>query len=74
MRAKKRFSLATRTGSEAAVSEKTVIMMRFNFKVKRTFLLQNWGACVDTKFWHVSRKSVAKEKRFCAVRSVDLER
>ena len=29
---------------------------------------------VDTRFWHVSRKSVAKEKRFCVVRSVDLGR
>jgi len=29
---------------------------------------------VDPRFWHVSRKSVAKEKRFCVVRSVDLER
>ena len=29
------------------------------------------GDVVDTKFWHVSRKSVAKEKGFCAVRSVD---
>jgi hypothetical protein len=30
-------------------------------------------AGVDTKFSHVSRKSVAKEKRFCTVQSVDLE-
>ena len=28
----------------------SVIMTRFNFKVKQTFLLRNWGACVDTKF------------------------
>ena len=51
----------------------SVIMTRFNFKVKRTFLLRNWGTCVDTKFWHASRKSVAKEKKFCAVQSMDLE-
>ena len=51
----------------------SVIMIGLNFKVKRKFLLQNWGACVDTRFWHVSRKSVAKEKKFCAVRSMDLE-
>ena len=52
----------------------SIIMTGFNFKVKRTFLLRNWGACVDTRFWHVSRKSVAKEKRFFVARSVDLER
>ena len=51
----------------------SVIMMRLNFKVKRTFLLQNWGACVDTRFWHVLMRRVAKEKRLCIVRSVDLE-
>ena len=76
MRAKKRFSFATRTGSEIAVNEKTVrqcIMTRVNFEVKRGILLRNWGACVDTRFWHVSRKCVAKEKRFCVVRSMDLE-
>ena len=50
-----------------------VIMIRFNFKVKRMFLLRNLGACVDTRFWQVSRKHVAKEKRFCVARSVDLE-
>ena len=51
----------------------SIIMTGFNFKVKMTFLLRNWEICVDTKFWHVSRKSVAKEKKFCAVRSMDLE-
>ena len=51
----------------------SVIMTGLNFKVKRTFLLRNWGACVDTRFWHVSRKGVAKGKKFCIVRSVDLE-
>ena len=29
---------------------------------------------VDTRFWYVLRKSVAKEKRFYIIRSVDLER
>ena len=48
-------------------------MIRFNFKVKRMFLLRNWGACVDTRFWQVSRKHIAKEKIFYMVRSVDLE-
>ena len=45
----------------------SVNMTKINFKVTRGILLQNWGACVDTKFWHVSGKSVAKEKRFCVV-------
>ena len=51
----------------------SVIMTRLNFKVKTMFLLQNWGACVDTRFWHVSRRRVAEDKRFCIVRSADLE-
>jgi hypothetical protein len=48
-------------------------MTKINFKVKVTFYSGIGGACVDTRFWHVSRKSVAKEKRFCVVRSMDLE-
>ena len=28
---------------------------------------------VDTRFWHVSRRRVAEEKRLCIVRSADLE-
>ena len=52
----------------------SVIMTKINFKVKGAFYSEIGGACVDTRFWHVSRKSVAKEKRFCVVQSVDLER
>ena len=60
-----------------AVNEKTVQQRKYDkklFQSKRDILLRNWGACVDTRFWHVSKKSVAKKKRFCVVRSVDLER
>ena len=52
----------------------SVIMTKINFKVKGAFYSEIGGACVDTRFWHVSRKSVAMEKRFCVIRSVDLER
>ena len=70
LRAKKRFLFATLTRSEIAVMRRlfgSVIMTKINFKVKRGILLQNWGACVDTGFWHVSRRSVAKEEWFYIV-------
>ena len=52
----------------------SVIMTKLNFKVKKDIFTPKLGACVDTRFWHMSRKRVAKEKKFCIVRSVDLER
>ena len=42
----------------------SLIMTRVNFEVKRAFYSEIGGVCVDTKFWHVTRKSVVKKKRF----------
>ena len=38
-----------------------MIMIQFNFEAKNK-LLQNWGACVDTVFWHVLRKVIWRRK------------
>ena len=51
----------------------SAIMTRFNFKVKKGIFTPKLGAYVDTRFWHMSRKSVAKGKRFYIVRSMDSE-
>ena len=64
-------------GSETAVSEETVHQCNYDkaqFQSKKDVFTPKLGACVDTRFWHVSRRRVAKEKRFCIVRSEDLER
>jgi len=41
------------------------VIIRTEFWTINDFILRNWGACVDTVFWHESRRTNRQSKEYC---------